>query len=70
MRKVCTEMTVVLQRKACILGKLKQYISCVISVTRNDKRNFLSVQSHSPVHQIKTTVVPFSHLALLSCSWL
>ena len=43
--QICTEMTAVLQIKTCILSKWKLYISCVISVSWNDERNFLWVQS-------------------------
>jgi len=51
-------MTAVLQLKTRILGKWKQCISCVISVTEMISATFSqsspTVQSHSPVHQIKT----------------
>ena len=50
-------MAAVLQLKARILGRWKLYISCAVSVTRNDEHNFLWVQSHSrvpsPVHQME-----------------
>jgi len=49
--QIHTEMTAVLQLKPRILGNWKLYFFCFVSVTWNDERNFLWVQSHSPAPQ-------------------